>query len=277
MNSPSPMSREELLEVAVPDALGLLDEYDSALFARSFFQASEDTRSEVVELQASVATDPLFLGPIIDPPESLRGQVVSGVRHTIDSIAALPPLAFVGGVATPRPTPTMPAQRTLHLDGIWRAASFLLIGALLVSIFFNLRFLERVESISRTALDLRNDQQLEHLVGRSAWTLLGDPGTTRRSLLPGAGSSVACAGFILIDERGESPQLLLFGMPAGEEFVLSITDQRGVILTQAITPSTQAGFSRALALQISPSDISRLVTSTVEIRCMKGNLMLASA
>ena len=40
MTTPTPMTHEELLELAALDALGLLDEYESALFTRSYHHAA---------------------------------------------------------------------------------------------------------------------------------------------------------------------------------------------------------------------------------------------
>ena len=39
MSVPNPMTREELLELSALDALGLLEEYEAALFTRSFHHA----------------------------------------------------------------------------------------------------------------------------------------------------------------------------------------------------------------------------------------------
>ncbi len=56
MTSPAPMSREELLELAALDALGLLDEYEAALYTRSFHHAPAAVQDEIKDLQATFAT-----------------------------------------------------------------------------------------------------------------------------------------------------------------------------------------------------------------------------
>ena len=55
------MPREELLELASLDALGLLDEFDSAHFTRSFHAAPASVQDEIRRLQASIATDAALL------------------------------------------------------------------------------------------------------------------------------------------------------------------------------------------------------------------------
>ncbi len=57
MTSPEPMTRQELLELAALDALGLLDRYEAALYTRSFHHASAPVQDEIVRLQAEIASD----------------------------------------------------------------------------------------------------------------------------------------------------------------------------------------------------------------------------
>ena len=66
MTSQTLLSREELLELAALDAFGLLDEYEAAIFSRSFHHAPAAVQDEVRQLQAEIAADPSLL-PAVDP------------------------------------------------------------------------------------------------------------------------------------------------------------------------------------------------------------------
>ncbi|MCP4007434.1 MAG: hypothetical protein GY725_24900 [bacterium] len=96
MTSPTPMAREDLLELAPLDALGMLDDYESALFTRSFHHAPAAVQDEIKELQAKVASNPVLL-PKIEPPARLRERVLMRVDRAIEEGGAeLRPLATIG-------------------------------------------------------------------------------------------------------------------------------------------------------------------------------------
>ena len=84
MTTPSPMTREELLELAALDAFGLLDDYEAALFTRSFHHAPVAVQDEIKELQASFASDPVFV-PDVQPATDLRHRVLDRVSKAIET------------------------------------------------------------------------------------------------------------------------------------------------------------------------------------------------
>ncbi len=96
MTSPAPMSREELLELAALDALGLLDEYEAALYTRSFHHAPAAVQDEIKDLQAAYSADPTFL-PDVEPASTGRVRVLGAVRRAIEQESLeLAPLAMIG-------------------------------------------------------------------------------------------------------------------------------------------------------------------------------------
>ena len=80
MTSPEPMTRQELLELAALDALGLLDRYEAALYTRSFHYASAPVQDEIVRLQAEIVSDESLL-PEEEPDDSLRERVLRKVAE----------------------------------------------------------------------------------------------------------------------------------------------------------------------------------------------------
>lgn len=90
------ISREELLELAVADALGVLDEVDTARFERVFSSAAPSLQAEVRVAQDRVALDRMLL---VDeqPPASLRLKTLARVAAAIELEAAgAAPIAMIG-------------------------------------------------------------------------------------------------------------------------------------------------------------------------------------
>ena len=77
------MTREQLLELAALDALGLLDEYEAALYNRSFHDAPAAVQEEIQRLQALVANDET-LRVDEEPDPSLRARVLTAVAKAIE-------------------------------------------------------------------------------------------------------------------------------------------------------------------------------------------------
>jgi hypothetical protein len=90
------ISREELLELAVADAIGVLDEVDTARFERAFSSAVPSLQAEVRVAQDRVALDRMLL---VDeqPPASLRLKTLARVAAAIELEAAgAAPIAMIG-------------------------------------------------------------------------------------------------------------------------------------------------------------------------------------
>ena len=105
MSAPSPMSRDDLLELAALDAFGLLDDYEAALFTRSFHHAPVGVQDEIRELQAEYAGDEALL-PEVGPDATLKARVLRSVATAIEEESIeLAPLATIGRRrSTPRDT-----------------------------------------------------------------------------------------------------------------------------------------------------------------------------
>ena len=57
MTSVEPMTRTELLELVSLDAMGLLDEVETALYTRCFHNAPVTVQDDVLRMQAEIASD----------------------------------------------------------------------------------------------------------------------------------------------------------------------------------------------------------------------------
>jgi hypothetical protein len=143
-------SREEILELASIEAMGMLDEVESARLERAFAAATPAVQAEVLALQERLATDPT-LRSSEQPSAALRLRTLAHVVHAIEEDAAsAKPIATIGPASGRVPSSATAngsmeellqeiARRTAAPQSaqlFWRAASFFLIAALAVSSYF---------------------------------------------------------------------------------------------------------------------------------------------
>lgn len=164
MTSPEPMTRQELLELAALDGLGLLDSYEAALFTRSFHHAPVAVQDEILRLQAEIASDETLL-PDVEPEESLRERVLLKVAEAIEKVdAELAPLATIG--KNRRAADSNDRRSSFRSSGpFWRAAAFILTGSLAVTGYFLFNAQQGQAEIAKLALSNLTSEQLEQLIG----------------------------------------------------------------------------------------------------------------
>lgn len=124
MTSFDPMTREELLELAPLDALGHLDDFEAALFDRSFHHAPASVQAEIIALQADVAAEIARVVPE-QPRALLKSKVLLRVAEEVEETAEqLKPLAQIGigaGVGVGSGLPAAASSPALG-DARWRAS-----------------------------------------------------------------------------------------------------------------------------------------------------------
>jgi len=225
MTAPEPMTREELLELAGLDALGLLDEYEAALFTRSFHHAPVAVQDEVKRLQAAFASDKNLL-PEVEPSTELREKVLAAVSKAIESESIeLAPLAMIG----PRARGGRESGSRLALSAstpLWRAAAFVLAGVGLVLAYFNLQLRERNEEIIDHLIGMKTTEQVEALLGPD-FNSFQSPYTLVRVLNPVPGSTNMHAT-VFVNENTKQAFLLAVGLPdQSAPFTLTATSADG--------------------------------------------------
>ena len=138
MTSVEPMTPKELLELASLDALGLLDDVESAMYTRSFHDAPATVQDEVLRLQGEIANDHLLL-PGEEPDPELRERVLKAVADALARDDSLAPLARIGRQQRGRDRDGTGRMGRMNLGGsgqLWRAASFALAGVSLIMAYF---------------------------------------------------------------------------------------------------------------------------------------------
>ena len=151
MSDGTNISREELLELATADALGVIDEVDSARFERAFAASVPSLQAEVRALQDRIAVDPNLLSTE-QAPASLRLKTLAHVAAAREEHAA-PPIATIGP-ARPVGSRASGTRQQIDRDAlvreilertalerrptqhVWRAAALFLFAALVVALYF---------------------------------------------------------------------------------------------------------------------------------------------
>ncbi|MDY7109471.1 MAG: hypothetical protein SYC29_12620 [Planctomycetota bacterium] len=203
MTSPTPMTREELIELAALDAFGLLDDYEAALYTRSFHHAPVAVQNEIKELQAAFAGEASLL-PDVEPDPALRQRVLDAVSKAIEAESLnLAPLAMIGRPDRARPE-TAGRIGAGASTPVWRAAAFALAAALLVVAYFAGQFLERNNMLTGALIDLDTFQTVEDDIGPTFKDFVGNPTCTTRTLFPDRESDNDAFAVVYVNEQGQA-------------------------------------------------------------------------
>jgi hypothetical protein len=224
MTSPTPMTREELIELAALDAFGLLDEYEAALYTRSFHHAPVAVQNEIRELQAAFAGEASLL-PDVEPDPALRQRVLDAVAKAIEADSLnLAPLAMIGRPDRARPG-TAGRIGVAASTPVWRAAAFALAAALLVVAYFAGQFLERNNLLTGAVIDLSTLQQVEVEIGPTFKDFVGNPTCTTRTLRPVPGSGNDAFAVVYVNEQDEAFLFAVCLPKQNGPLTLTLTDE----------------------------------------------------
>lgn len=275
MNSPELLRREELIEQASLDALGLLDAFEAAHYAKSFHAAPASVQEEIRQLQAEIATDASLLSDE-EPPAGLRGRVMGAVMDSIEhETRELQPIATIGSrarrVAATGATATDIAgvvrdermniqYRSMQRSvAVWRAASVALAASLLGSFLWLNVITHEAMSIAQLAQGQATQAQLIEMLGSDYATFSGNKTMKIRSLAALAGQ--AGAAILYCDPKNGDGYLVGFGLAEVGTYTVRSIDANGtsVVLGQMI------GGARVTATRLARIDSTRLAHSRIEV------------
>ncbi len=271
------MTREELRTLAALDVFGLLDEYESNLYTRSFHHASAAVQDEIIELQAMIAQNPPLVGGEEPRPE-LRDAVLKAVVTTMDSESRkFAPIASIG-----RHRASLGGegnQRHVHVRGAqyWRAATFVLAGALVAVAYFFADTVQRSQIVTEIALGTRTAEQAQSVLGHDFAYFVNNPDCDQYALMPGENTSLSAAGVVYVNKSTQQAFLFTVGLPMldqGQEYNFRVQSDGGAWETLKSFAPRASIFGLRLD-RIS----STLLASTVrwEITSADGTVVLRSA
>lgn len=285
MGAREPVSREELLELAILEAMGTLDEVDSATLNRLFHEAPPALQSEIRALQASISSDQSLL-PDEAPAADLRPRVITRVRDEIAADqAALAPLATIGPRRSGNSEATeqlielvqlraahasarADAARWSRTSVMWRAASIAVGAMLLVSLYYNIASNQYAVRIGQLALDANAREELSRALG-SSYRDFAEGGCLVR------GMSAARPGFsgaatVYVNRRSGEALIVTFGLPEEIRYgVRAVREDGQVFDLGTITPS-----GHHASLRISNVDSFQLAFARLEIVDPSGVVVL---
>lgn len=295
-------TREELLELAQFEMLGVLDPVETANFERAFTRAKPSLQAEIIALQARVAEDPTFRAHTEQPSAALLLRTKARVVDAIESESrSAQPIATIGprnlgvqsfgrlhdmksgalsegtadgSVSANSMTEAsmreilaeVAARNAIHPPQkqlVWRAASFFLFAGLCVALFFN-------QQVSRTAMQLAasvNERALSPESLAAAREIAPFDMTTAQhvDLALVIGESRAHAHALLhraVDRS--SGRILVQGIGASRREVIRVVvkDRDGKVLDTRQTNATEGGL---FAAYIEVESLPAAVTIEVEL------------
>ncbi len=270
------MTREQLLELAALDALGLLDEYEAALYNRSFHDAPAAVQDEIQRLQALVANDET-LRVDEEPDPSLRARVLAAVAKAIErEDSKLAPLATIGrrGAAGLDAAGPFPAS-----SQFWRAAAFVLAGVGLVMAYFFASSYQKQSELTAAAIwndTVKLAAELEGMVGTRAKDFLLDDST--KIALHATDESKSYRGSLFANNRTGQVLAVVDGLPKteGEGYVLRVVLEDGTTEEVGRFRSPNGGFGAA---RLELGDVAPALLAAVswwQITDLAGTVLLTS-
>jgi len=285
MSALESMSHEELVELAILEAMGVLDEVDSAALNRLFHSQTVAVQSEIRALQASIAADPSLLSNEV-PRAELRGLSLTRVRDEMAADhAALAPLATIGprrggSADTTEQLIELVQLRAAHssVQGeasrwnrtavLWRAASIMVGALLMVSLYYNLASNQYSVRIGQLALDANAREELARALG-SSYRDFAEGGCLVRGLSaarPGFSGSVTA----YVNRRSGDAMIIAFGLPEEIRYsVRAVSEDGSVTELGTIVPS-----SHHTVLRLSGADSFQLAFARLEVVDPSGMVVL---
>lgn len=219
------MTTQELIEQALLDAVGLLDEGEREAFDRAFRSSAPAVQAQVRREQTRLARIEMLLPPVT-PPAHLRAAVIEAVRRAMAEESAAEPLAFVP-----------PLGRSRTVSRWWRAASLGLATAAAFFVISTLYLWNEYASLRQT---IQGDQVLAQLADQFGHAyvrdMLLDADTTRVVFKRAADGSKAEAS-VFVNPEWDNAMFVAAGLTPtdGRPYRLAIVDENdGVVREIAV-------------------------------------------
>ena len=217
------MNLQQLIELAVLDAMGLLDESEQGQFESAFRSASPPVQAQVRREQTRLSVIEALL-PDVEPPAGLRAAVVDAVRRQIEIEGLVRAEGVAGAI------PLIPSRR---VSPLWRAGALGLAAASFVMGFATLQMSRDVREIERRLGDQGQTQVLIEKFGANyVRDVLFNKDTTRVVFTPRSSQSKSMVSVFLNPEWRDSK---LFHMNLGDAerrtYKLALVDEHDRVVS----------------------------------------------
>jgi hypothetical protein len=231
------MTLQELIELAILDAMGLLDTDEREMYEAAFRGASPAVQAQVRREQTRLSQIEMLL-PDVTPPAGLRALVLEAVRSEM-ARASTAPLVVPTIVKSGRVSP------------LWRAGSLGLAAAVLILTVTLFLF----QSQHQRAMDqLRTDTLVERMVHELGGTFVRDVlfnRDTQRAVFVSDDSGFRGEASVFVNpEWGAKFFCNAIETPGGRTFRLAVIDENDKVVEVLTTFSSDGGLlSRDVAVR----------------------------
>lgn len=211
------MSTQELIELALLDAMALLDDDERASFDAAFRAAAPAVQAQVRREQTRLANIEKLL-PEVTAPAGLRAAVIEAVRRAMSAPAQ-------GGIIPA----LMPSRRVTPL---WRAASVGLATAAVILIVVVLQLKADFADLERR---ITADSQLGEIAGRFGSQYVRDvlfDADTRRVVFTSQAPEFKGQASVFVNADWKSAKFFCSALatPAGRTYKLAVLDDQGTVV-----------------------------------------------
>lgn len=247
------MNLQEMIELSILDAMGLLDDEERVAFEVAFRTSNPGVQAQVRREQTRLASIENFL-PDVTPPAGLRAAVVEAVRREIATTHASsnPALVIARSMVKSR-----------GVSPLWRAAAMGLAAAALIfgitTFQFKALYVELTDHLHQDRLiDAMNDEFGPAFVH----SVLFDRDTHRVILTPAKGVKGQASLFVN-SEKGEGQFFCrAIASPVGKTFKLAIIDPKTGEIVKELKTFTSNGSLTPVMVRLSPDEHGRIALVT---------------
>lgn len=244
------MPFHDLLEMAVLDTLGLLDEQEQAAFEMAFRSAPPAVQAQVRREQTRFAKIDHLL-PQVEPPAGLRAAVLERLRREFAQ-------AEQSQVAS-----ILPMARSRGVSPLWRAAA---LGLLAASVTFGVLTFQLVHQAERTAKQIRSDALLAELGREFGSGFVRDvlfAKDTSRIVLAAERSDFVGQASLFVNPEWRQAKFFHASMPTpeGQTLRLAILDDQGRVV-RVLREFTSAGGVESLDIDLQPGVSGQIAVLT---------------
>ncbi|MDP7029329.1 MAG: hypothetical protein QF733_03820 [Phycisphaerales bacterium] len=156
----TPLTSNELAELAILDTYGLLHDAELLRFEQAFMGSPPDVQAEIRRIQAEIATDERLL-PTCEPPAELKAKVLDRIRSAMALSTA--GMLVSEPDAFPHPTMHRDSERGTFLGSVWtwRMAALLLLGVTITLVATNTSSQRHVDQLNLEAMRLITGHEVE--------------------------------------------------------------------------------------------------------------------
>lgn len=217
------MKVQDLIELALLDVHGLLDEDERQAFERAFASSPAALQAQVRREQVRFA-DLGSLLPDVDAPSDLRARVIERVRVAIAERAA----TRVDGAGRVVP----PIVGSKRVSPVWRAGALGCAAAAVVFAVTTMQMRVRYDELASTIQsDVLLSRMLESYGPNHIRDMLFDD-QTHRVMFTSADSSVSSEASLWMNPDWQAARLFYLNLPrqAGNVYKLAVLDQSGHVV-----------------------------------------------